>query len=302
MSKEIKYCAIYKENYRSKCEYVKCLNPNEADCSQCISAHSGKIKARPTASPKRKRHCRSKAEKQTHEQNSHTTSMCVYTRMFAPFCVLNSLPLRAGGDKQAYEILKAQESRILSIDTLGGLTEIPLALYEKSKDPTYLLEAFITAHKFDLFPPEIVIGIMANIFKEYLESIGSKSLDELFGFKRKKEGAGRKKLDDDVFKIRAKKETYGKLLFDMVALILTCDVTPELTVKQAAEMVIGRSGLDVKPDTLVQAFARQGFRKFKNPTMRDIFANRSDDNKKADLLNYPINTIPRRIITKYKLK
>ena len=55
--------------------------------------------------------------------------------------------------------------------------------YEKTKNPVYLIEAFLLAHENGIYPPMWVLNFMAEVFKKYHSTLGEISLDKLFGFK-----------------------------------------------------------------------------------------------------------------------
>ena len=55
--------------------------------------------------------------------------------------------------------------------------------FKKTTNPIYAIEAFLIAHDAGLYPPMWVLNYMAEIFNDWHELQGTKSLDELFELK-----------------------------------------------------------------------------------------------------------------------
>lgn len=66
--------------------------------------------------------------------------------------------------------------------------------FKKTKNPVYLIEAFLLAREKGIYPPIWVLDSMAEVFKKYHKALGYEkypkgeriSLDDLFGFKKGK--------------------------------------------------------------------------------------------------------------------
>lgn len=63
--------------------------------------------------------------------------------------------------------------------------------FEETKNPVYLIEAFLCAHENGIYPPMWVLNFMAGVFKKYHRALGYEkypkgrgklTLDDLFGF------------------------------------------------------------------------------------------------------------------------
>lgn len=55
--------------------------------------------------------------------------------------------------------------------------------FKKTKNPIYAIETFVFAHKAGIYPPLWVLNYMAEIFDDWKNLNGKKSLDELFELK-----------------------------------------------------------------------------------------------------------------------
>jgi hypothetical protein len=55
--------------------------------------------------------------------------------------------------------------------------------FRRNKNPLSAIEAFFIAHDRGLYPPLWALNYLATLFKAFYEGKGSKSLDDLFGFK-----------------------------------------------------------------------------------------------------------------------
>lgn len=60
--------------------------------------------------------------------------------------------------------------------------------FKRDGSPLSVLEAFLAAYQGGIYPPVWVLDYMANIFKTFHDSWGTRSLDELFGFNKKGRG------------------------------------------------------------------------------------------------------------------
>lgn len=69
--------------------------------------------------------------------------------------------------------------------------------FKKNNDPLMALEAFLLAHESGIYPPVWVLNYMAGIFKTFHDSMGMKSLDKLFGFKKGRGGPFQKAAEDE---------------------------------------------------------------------------------------------------------
>ena len=76
-------------------------------------------------------------------------------------------------------------SKIFKGDTLEWISLLSKGgSFERTKNPVYLIEAFLIAHNNGLYPPMWVLNFIADVFKRYHDSLGELSLDKLFGCKR----------------------------------------------------------------------------------------------------------------------
>lgn len=57
---------------------------------------------------------------------------------------------------------------------------IKLNTFKKTKNPAYVIEAFLAAYEEGLYPPLLVLDYIAKVFSEYKRNLGKESLDKLF--------------------------------------------------------------------------------------------------------------------------
>lgn len=115
---------------------------------------------------------------------------CVYTRLPA----LTVVPYEEDIESVFEELNKVPAHTFAEMekDFVDAGVSIPLmckrpAVGEKV-DPIKALETFLLAYESGLYPPVWVIDYMAGIFKDFYKSAGTKSLDRLFGFDKKRRG------------------------------------------------------------------------------------------------------------------
>ena len=76
----------------------------------------------------------------------------------------------------------------LEIDA-ESYVRVQCELYEETKDPLYLLEAFIHSIHVERNPPAVILEALAKAFQTVVDSEGNKSLDHVLGLRRKGRGA-----------------------------------------------------------------------------------------------------------------
>lgn len=76
----------------------------------------------------------------------------------------------------------------LEIDA-ESYVRVQCELYEETKDPLYLLEAFIHSVHVERNPPAVILEALAKAFQTVVDSEGKKSLDHVLGLRRKGRGA-----------------------------------------------------------------------------------------------------------------
>lgn len=70
----------------------------------------------------------------------------------------------------------------LSLETFVTM-ECRYSSFKKTGNPIYVIEAFLAAHKENLYPPFWVLDYIAEAFEEYHKLQGTKPLDEVFKLK-----------------------------------------------------------------------------------------------------------------------
>ncbi|MGD9107591.1 MAG: hypothetical protein PVI75_00260 [Gammaproteobacteria bacterium] len=123
-------------------------------------------------------------------------------------------------------------SQVLLSDDLGSDFALELSDYisgyKQDKNPTFLFKAVCLLHENQLYPPEFIMDKLYSVFKSWLESKGTKSLDNLFGTKKRGQ------------KNRITREKEFRIIHKLMQEIWQLKNAFELTTAQAAEMVSRR--------------------------------------------------------------
>jgi hypothetical protein len=124
---------------------------------------------------------------------------CVYTRLPAVTEVSHDDDMESIIDelnKTPVHLFAEIERHLLGPDvSIALMCKRPVG--NKKIDPLNAIEAFLLAYQNGLYPPVWVLDYMADIFKTFHDSLGMKSLDKLFGFKKGRGGPFQKSLEEE---------------------------------------------------------------------------------------------------------
>lgn len=188
--------------------------------------------------------------------------------------------------------IEARMSEGANVDA-GQLLAVMLSGYQSAlfdgvyaptrSNPLYAIEAFLTFHRFGLYPPEWVLKWLAKAFNEYVNSAGEADLSLLLGVKR---GKGKTPIFKEANSVSRERYHMQEIAFLMML---------GATIAEAAEMVSARQeecgGKCPSADTLAERFSKRGWSKIFKPIKPMPSSLPLEDRKKA-FLAYPAHTIP----------
>ena len=194
------------------------------------------------------------------------------------------LSMLSGSEARMSESPDVDAGQFLAVMLSGYQSELFDGVYAPTRsNPLYAIEAFLTFHRFGLYPPEWVLNWLAKAFNDYVNSEGEADLSLLLGVKR---GKGK----TPIFKEADSVSREGDLMQEMGFLTIL-----GATIAEAAEMVSARQEecgeKCPSADTLAERFSKRGWSKIFKPIKPMPSSFPLDDRKKA-FQAYPAHTIP----------
>ena len=170
------------------------------------------------------------------------------------------------------------------------------SLFESTKNPVYAIDAFLIANDAEIPPPQWVLSWLLEGFKKYHQAKGEKTLDCLLGFKRKK---GRNSAYEQ-YSLGARNLS---LSIEIAILKGICGVS----INDACLMIQAR--LKKSSEPMVAARRLQDLHA-KDRVMQQVEGHFrgeppeywTEERKTNYLLRYPKDSLPPKIINRYRLK
>lgn len=236
----------------------------------------------------------------------YTNEFRIYTWHPPAFSLIKPLNYDAA-KKIGKEILRQTGSICFAYDVDNNLRRELFLLkrqYQKTKNPVYILQSFLKAHTAGLYPSVMVLNVLAEAFKDYIDSWGRKSLDDILKIKL---GIDKK---DNAFTLIDKKGFEGVVFMDVCKLICLFN----LHVKEAVHMVDRKledarekgitlnRGYKIPKIDIHDRYNRKKGNQYKKAIWKELFSKYTDEEKKDLLKDYPIDSIPDHIRKKYKIQ
>ncbi len=128
--------------------------------------------------------------------------------------------------------------------------------FKRTKNPVKAIEAFLIAYEIGLYPPLWALSYVTDVFKMYHDSLGKKSLDNLFGINKKNQHTSK-------FKAILNEQRDGcfmRDLFRLKVLGYSMKDASAMIEERSKQIEWDRTGLKLKAldaDTIQQLYSRK---------------------------------------------
>jgi len=234
-------------------------------------------------------------------------SVKIYVRHPLAFSLIK--PLNESAAKKIIKEIASQAESICFEDDLDDNLRRNLSRlknqYQETENPFYILQSFLTSHAAGLYPPISVLNILAEAFKNYIDSWGKKSLDEILKFKlgTDKKDTSFSLIDKKGFEVAILMEV-GKLicLFNLHVIDAAHMVSRSLEDAREKGITLNKGFKIPKIDVVDRYNRKKGNQFRKGIWKKEIYSKYTDKDKKEILKEYPIDSIPEYIRKKYKIQ